>query len=78
MRVKIRCTTADGNFVGMSLFPLSPAEEEVIKELPDELVYKLLEEKYIESFAMQCHKLSMDDDIHVQIDLIKKNYVSKA
>ena len=77
MRVKIRCTTGDGKFIGMSLFPLSPAEEELVKELPDDLVLKLLQEKYIDGFAMQCHRLAMDDDVHVQIDLIR-NYVSKA
>lgn len=77
MRIKIRCTTTDNKFIGMSLFPLSSAEEEVIRGLSDELVYKLLEEKYIKAFAMQCHKLAMDDDIHVQIDLLR-NYVSKA
>ena len=77
MRAKIRCTTAGGKFIGMSLFPLSPVEEELVKELPEDLAVKLLQEKYVAPFAMQCHKLSMDDDIHVQIDLIK-NYVSKA
>lgn len=70
MRIKIRCTTADGRFIGMSFFPLSKAEEEVIQELSDEAAEKLLTERYAEAFAMQCHKLSMSDDIHVQIDLL--------
>ena len=77
MRVKIRCTTASNQFIGMSLFPLSPAEEELINELSDALAEKMLTERYVTAFAMQCHKLSMSEDIHVQIELIR-NYVSKA
>ena len=77
MRVKIRCTTGDGKFIGMSLFPLSSAEQEFVTELSDDLVLRFLKAKYIDAFAMQCHKLAMDDDIHVQIDLIPP-CVSKA
>ena len=77
MRIKIKCTSADGRFLGMSLFPVTPFLEKVIGELPEETARELLQEKYVNAFAGLCHKFCMDDDIHVQIDLIKM-HVSKA
>ena len=77
MRIKIKCTSADGRFLGMSLFPVTPFLEKVIGELPEETAHELLQEKYVNAFAVLCHKFCTDDDIHVQIDLIK-THVSKA
>ena len=71
MRVKIKCMTATGQFIGMSFFTLSPSIEAVISELSDEAALKVLEDKYVTDFALQCYRLSgMSEDIHTEIDLL--------